>query len=357
MSSNIKRGGNPPISDEDLQKTVEVYVRCGFNVSATGRDMGLSRRAVQKRLDHAKDRGILPDGVVRLPANAPNKRPVIELIDQQKKAFARKRSKGTWRKPRDIELHYEGPFMVILFGDKHVDDDGTDLETLDYWIDHLDAADRRYGIALGDWSNNWLRFLGFLYSDQETSKDEGWELVKHYIDKMGPDLLAGCGGNHDNWNDGIRLMHEMMARHQVVHEADALRIRFKQKGVDKPITIGIRHNFPGNSIYNPVHGVMRSAIFGWRDTILAGGDKHISGHASVKDPDTGFLTRCEQVASFKLLDRYADEKGFMDKHVTPAVAYVLRPWFGEDDPRRAVRFEDPADARAFLDQARLDFEG
>jgi hypothetical protein len=334
----------------------EAFIRNDFNVSATARELGyVSRSTLREHLKVCREKGLIPNEVTfnLIPSALA---PIAKIIEKQKSAFSRKKAAGGWRNIHWIDLAFDGPFMISFLGDEHVDDDGTDLEDLEYWISHLDVENRKYGFSLGDWSNNWLRFLGFLWGQQEVTDDESFELVKHYVDLAGPHLVGSVGGNHDKWNGGERALQAALREHGVPHKPDGLRIGFRQPGAKNPVTIGARHNFPGTSIYNAAHGVMRAALFGWRDDVLVGGDKHISGNTRVKDPDNGRLTMCEQVASFKKHDRYADECGFQDKHVTPAVAFVFRPWLEQTDPRRVTRFDDPADASAFLELVRAEYE-
>jgi hypothetical protein len=90
---------------------------------------------------------------------------------------------------------------------------------------------------------------------------------------------------------------------------------------------------------------------GVRDTILLGGHTHVSGEAMEKDPMTGRLTFCFQVASFKTQDDYADQLGFLDRHVSPAVALVIDPGRADTDPELDKVFHEPeagVDYLAFL---------
>lgn len=59
----------PPLPDEVLQETVDAYIRCGFNKTATGDELGIHNVTVGHRLKLARLRGInIPSGPV---INAP----------------------------------------------------------------------------------------------------------------------------------------------------------------------------------------------------------------------------------------------------------------------------------------------
>lgn len=343
-----------PLSDETIKHTVDVYRKSGFNVSATAKELGIERRPVRNRLAKAKERGLLPDEVVIHKPN--DKATSLAVVAKQKKAFAKRKRKGSWRKPQRIDFDYTGPYMLIAFGDQHFDDDGTDLDLYEYWEGHLDAANRVYGLHTGDFLNNWLRFLGFLWGEQETRPPEAWELFKHYLPRFAPHSLAAVLGNHDLWNECGHFFKTMLEDYPMHVHPDAIRLEIRQPHT-KPVTVSIRHRWKGHSQWNPAHAIMKAARFGHRDDLLIGGDYHISGEGKVVCPDTKRVTHCHQIASFKLIDRYADQLGLEDMHITPAQAFVVRPWFEQSDPRRVCRFDDPSDARAFLDAERDRYEG
>ena len=82
---------------------------------------------------------------------------------------------------------------------------------------------------------------------------------------------------------------------------------------------------------------------------MIGGDKHISGQNWVKDPKDGTITHCYQLAAFKVCDDYAEEKGFQDQHITPAVALVIDPRYENDDPRLVKTFHDAREAADYCE--------
>lgn len=346
----------PAISDETLLETIEAYKANNYSVSGTAKAMGLSRQGIQWRLRAAHDRGMMPTEIKLHEANLKTIGPVGDIIARQKAAFELRKRRGHWRTPHKIELAYEGPFMIIAYGDPHLDDDGTDLELFEKWLKPLDAANRVYAVHLGDFLNNWLRVLGFLWGEQTTTPPEAWELFKHYLHMFGPHTLAAILGNHDEWQSGGYLFSELFDRYNCYVAPAALRLEITQPNLKEPLTIGCRHRWNGHSQWNPAHAIMKHAQMGMRDDLLLGGDYHISGDGIVTCPDTGRVTHCHQLASFKIFDRYADEKGLMDKHVAPAEAFVFKPWLPSNDPNRVTRFHDPEQARVVLEYEREKFE-
>ncbi len=93
----------------------------------------------------------------------------------------------------------------------------------------------------------------------------------------------------------------------------------------RKIRINARHDFKGHSQWNPAHGVAKAAQMGWRDHILTCGYKHVSGYNVVKDPATGRLSHCIQVASYKKHDDYAQTAGFSDANISPCDTTIINP--------------------------------
>jgi hypothetical protein len=336
----------PAHTDEELRRTLTVFEKCGFNVSKAARELRMPRQTFQNRLREAENRGISGSRAAYPPNALRGGRPFGEVCQARKKEFREAKSAGTFRTLHKVGLPDDRPFCVVILGDPHLDSPGTDLELWEKWIAELDRDKAIYGICLGDYLDNWLRVLGHIYGGAQTTVDDSWQLLEGYIDQMGDGLLASVSGNHDDWGE-IQALRMLMERNGVIHRRRGLRLDLRTPG-GHSVTIGLRHRFVGNSQWNAAHAVSKAAQFGWRDDILAGGDKHISGTAQVKDPDDGRITHCFQVAAFKVVDDYAEEKGFLDKHISPGVALVIDPAKPQTDPARVVAFADPAQAADYL---------
>ena len=62
-----------------------------------------------------------------------------------------------------------------------------------------------------------------------------------------------------------------------------------------------------------------------RDNIAVCSHKHTSGYTVLKDPDSGMIGHGIQVASYKIYDRFAKDRGFRDEHISPCAVTVLNP--------------------------------
>ncbi|NHK29208.1 hypothetical protein FF098_014905 [Parvularcula flava] len=338
----------PPITDETLQESIDVYIRNGWNTSAAAREIGIDRSSMQHRLRTAQERGLL-----NMPDREPNPskhRPFAETKAAQIEQFKRRKMHGTWRNPNRVTLKNDLPFLIIFIGDPHLDNPGTDLELFDKWTEPLCAGAGIYGFALGDWLDNWVRFLKFLYAETTVTEEEGGVLLDGYLEKLAPNLIGSVSGNHDDWSAYLGRKMDSLG---VLHRSYGMLLELVTPGRADPIRIGARHRWTGKSIHNNAHGVMRGAR-AFRDHIVVGGDYHISGSNIVKCPETGRLSHCHQIAAFKIYDDYADENGFTDSHISPAVACLIDPSKPDTDPSMVKSFHDINDALVCLDAARAE---
>lgn len=330
-----------PYTDDEIRRALDAVARTGSN-SAAARDLGMTRASLVARLRAGEKRNLLTR---ETKANPSRWRPGDEIVAARKAEFERVRASaytgGVVHRPDD------GPFMLIALGDEHLDNPGTDLDLWEHWIGYLDRAKHRTGISMGDVLDNWLKPLAHLYATAETTAPEGWILLNHYLDQIGPHLDLSVGGNHDKWSGSSDVLAMVMEKHGVQHRNDSLRATYRTKG-GREITVHIRHTWPGRSQWNEVHGIKKAARMGVRDTILIGGHTHVSGESTERDPVTGKITFCYQVASFKLVDDYADTLGLMDRHISPAVALVIDPRRDDSDPELVKHFYDPEPAADYL---------
>ncbi|MCR5881184.1 hypothetical protein [Phenylobacterium sp. J367] len=276
-------------------------------------------------------------------------RPGAEIVAARKAEFERL-DRSLRHNGNVIHLPDDTPFMLVPLGDERLDNSGTDLNLFERWIAVLDRSKRITGWSMGDVLDNWVKPLAHLYGNAETAAPEGWILLQHYLDQIGPDLDCSIGGNHDAWSGHSDVLAMLMEQHGVLHRNNSLRVRYRCPS-GREITVHGRHSWPGRSQWSEVHALKKAARLGVRDTILLGGHTHVSGESVERDPVTGKYTFVYQLASFKIHDDYADTLGLLDRHTSPALALVIDPRRPDTDPELVKHFYEPeagADYLAFL---------
>jgi hypothetical protein len=86
---------------------------------------------------------------------------------------------------------------------------------------------------------------------------------------------------------------------------------------------------------------MKAALMGTRDHIYVAGHKHESAYSVLKDPIQGITMHAIKVASYKVYDRYAKERGFRDNSLSPCALTVIDPSLPNDHPDMVKVFWEP----------------
>lgn len=292
----------------ELNKTeYEIAMHLGYNHKQTSNYMNRC-----KRLGIHRDQ-LEQDGQI----------PINELIEQRKRKFAAKRRHHEKTSLIRVPVKTPGPIGILFFGDPHVDDDGTDIELLEKHTDLVRNTEGLFAANVGDTTNNWVGRLARLYAEQSTSAVEAWAMCEWFVNRC--EWLFMIAGNHDLWSGSGDPLKWISRQAGALYKPSEARIELSFPGTKRTAVINARHDFPGHSMWNPAHGVGRAAQMGCRDDILVCGHRHVSGYMPIKDPNSGRISHCLQVASYKVYDRYAMERGFRDQNINPATMVVINP--------------------------------
>lgn len=277
-----------------------------------------------------------------------------EIIARLKEDFSRKVDYEDGRRLIEVPIKLDGPIGVLHFGDPHVDDGGTDWNLLERDIKLVQTTEGLFAGNIGDTTNNWVGRLQALYGSQSATARQAWILAEHFIKSLRGRWLYHILGNHDDWSgEGNPLLWICKDVGALVEQAEArLGLNFPNGA---QVVINGRHDFAGSSQWNPTHGPMKAAQLGIRDDIMICGHKHKSGYSPLKDPESGRVLHCIQVASYKVYDRYAREKGFRDQSLSPCVLTVIDPY--AEDPADVVQvFWNPVSGARYLTWLRAEWK-
>jgi hypothetical protein len=298
--------------------------------------LGMHRRTVERHVAGAKieqemgaaepsvthPRSPLPDAGDFSVEAPPKEVDLEELLDRRKREFARKRELEEANKLVRVDVKLGGPIAIWHCGDPHVDDDGTDLDALERHTEIVRRTQGFFAGNVGDTTNNWVGRLARLYGEQSTSAREAWELAQWLVNRCR--WMYMVAGNHDCWSGAGDPLRWMAGQSGALYKETSVRLGLKFPN-GREVRVNVRHDFAGHSQWNPAHGSMKAAQFGTHDHILVNGHKHISGYGVIKDGVSGIVSHCIQVASYKIFDRYAKEKGFRDQMISPCAVTVIDP--------------------------------
>lgn len=249
--------------------------------------------------------------------------PVTELIDHLKKRFKHKKEYEQARRLINANVKLTGPIGIVHLGDPHLDDDGTDWDQLEADMQTILETEGMFVANVGDTRNNWVGRLARLFGEQGTSAKQALQLSKWFLETLKHKWLYIIGGNHDAWS-GVDDPLSWICEHiDAMYASSEARIGLNFPN-GRQIIVNARHDFAGNSQWNAAHAVGKAAQLGDHDDIYVCGHKHTSGYMPIKSPD-GRLCHAIQVASYKVYDRYAREKGFRDQAISPCAVTVINP--------------------------------
>ena len=318
----------------------------------------MNERTLLMRLKRMKDKGyIIPESTYQPGRQVVDKGdyeftplpdddvPIEELIAQRKRKFQHKREHEEASKLIPIKVKMDGAIGILHFGDPHVDDDGCDIEAIERHTDLVNRTEGLFAANVGDTTNNWVGRLARLYGDQATSASQAWKIAEWFVNRC--DWLYMIGGNHDLWSgsgDPLRWI----AKHQnSLYKSSEARIALRfPSGLE--VRVNARHDHSGSSIWNPAHGPMKAALMGTRDHLYVAGHKHESAYSVLKDPISGITMHAMKVASYKIYDRYAKERGFRDNCLSPCALTTINPALPPDHPDLVKVWWEPEEGADYL---------
>ena len=89
-------------------------------------------------------------------------------------------------------------------------------------------------------------------------------------------------------------------------------------------------------------------MLGTRDHIYMAGHKHESAYSVLKDPINGITMHALKVASYKVYDRFAKDKGFRDNALSPCVLTTINPNLPAHHPDMVKVWWEPEEGADYL---------
>jgi len=341
---------NAPVSLEQGREAFAAVEKHGTKEKAA-EALGISASALGNRLRRAEALygEALMSGVAAFHADpeVDADADVDDIRARRFREFRRKSAKASADRQINIRLDSVGSFGLTVFGDTHWDDPGSDLELFEEHMNCVLSTEAMYGGHIGDCLNNWVGRLERLHAEASVTPTEGWKLAEHYLKALSPKLLFLSGGNHDAWSGARDPLRYICRGTEIVYRSHRTRVRLLQ-GTAECLTVNARHKFRGRSIYNAAHGALRELLFGSRDDIAICGHYHVSGLSLTKCPETGRTLRGCLVASYKKVDDFAEQHGFSDQSISPAVAFTCDVSKSREHPDRVQVWWDPLEAAEYL---------
>jgi hypothetical protein len=320
----------------------------GHTVTTAAAEMGMPRSTLNQYVNnHARAHDVAPRqpaAELDIPTQPSSAEPIDDLIARKKAQYAREQAADAFNKLIPIRVRTAGPVAICAVGDPHVDDDKCDIGAIERDMSIIGRTEGMFALHVGDITNNWVGRLGRLYAHQSTKAGDGIRIAEWMFDLAPP--LAVVGGNHDLWNEGMSWLNFAVKQAGcTLLEAHGVRLDLRFPG-GQSIRVHTRHDFPGHSQFNPVHGLRKEHLFGLRDHVNIAGHKHIDTYAVVPSPD-GYMQHMLRVSGYKGHDDYAKQGNFQPMKMAPTCALIIDP--AARNPAELVKpFWDLAEAADYL---------
>lgn len=234
----------------------------------------------------------------------------------EKPRIARRRA---WR---PIKLPDDRPFGVLWVGDPHIDDDKCDWPQLVSHIQLARTTPGLYAVNVDDVTNNWVGRLTRLFAEQNAGQKEARRRIKWLMHGAGVPWAFWLLGNHDAWNEGDTIIDLMSDGRLPVFDWEA-RVEFTS-GKEK-FRVHVAHDFPGQSMWNIVHGPGRAARMGSLAELYVCGHKHDWGTASFEIAGHDRVVHTARARGYKADDRHALVNGFQQSTNGASILTVFNP--------------------------------
>jgi hypothetical protein len=316
----------PKITREEFKAAFE---RNGRSLRATAKELGMRRSTARGR---ALRMGLtLPGGVEKQETETPvtfpdfpaGDLPTAELISTMSKRFAQRWKRAKAKNWFPLKVNIKGPIAVSWWGDPHLDDNGCNWPLLEHHIELHRDTEGLFSVNIGDWINNWVGSLIRLYAEQSASFEDAKAFAEWFLNDSGVDWIAIIFGNHDGWTDFPNWLRAKALTKVPMEDWQArFRLVFPN---GREVRCWAAHNFPGNSMWNSLHGPQKAAHTKSEAHIYACGDLHnwaIHQEESASRDFTYWLIRSR---GYKFIDSHATQLGHFPQAEGATITTVINP--------------------------------
>lgn len=315
------------ISDDELQRTVNVFAAFNEDVAKTTLELGVSESTLRRRRQSAAEKGITPkldDGSqVDLPNFPDDDVSAEEILSMMERRFDKRLKHHQSLHWFPIKFKTEEPIGIVVVGDPHLGSNGCNVPLLRQHVDLMSNTPGCYAVNIGDTTDNWGGRLIRLYAENDVSKATERKLARWFLQDSGVPWIVWLEGNHDHMDGGFcEYLKAINAKSiPMVDWRARFRLVFPN---DVEARFDAAHNHKGHSMWNPLHGQTRAAHM---DEIA---DVYVAGHhhtwaLSTQEMADGRITHYARARGYKFIDEHAHRHGFNEQQYGASIMFVVRP--------------------------------
>ena len=242
------------------------------------------------------------------------------VMDRLAEAKRRRKSADESREWMRFTVEGDGPFGLVFVGDPHGDD--CDIDQLRQDVELIKATPRMWAVGLGDYINQWNKKLFHKYASQTINERDAFRIAQWLFQQQIWMLIIL--GNHDGqrWHGNGSPLRFM--QHSAPVDLQDWQAKFEVSCGANAWRVWAAHDFPGNSIWNALHGPSRRAqLTGAMADLFICGDHHVFGLAQTQHEHTGKPYWVARAKGYKPLDDFALEKGYGQQTMGHSIAAIF----------------------------------
>lgn len=267
---------------------------------------------------------------------------VTEILDHLEKRFDKKINRETAQHWFPVKIKSDEPIGLAVIGDPHLGSH-CNIKLLRQHIGVLSNTPGMMAVNIGDTADNWGRLI-HLYAEDDMSRPTERRLARWFLSEAGIPWILWLHGNHDTMHSEFStyLKSENIAQVPMID----WRAKFKLVFPSGEVKIDAAHNHKGTSVYNPLHGQKRAALWNENADIFVAGHHH-TWAIQHEELDDGNVVHLARARGYKWLDEYAVRNNFNRDEFGATILFVIDPT--TDHPvRRITAFADLEEGAEFL---------
>ena len=324
--------------EEYKSETLKAYYDNDKNIRAAAREVGIPRSTfrnrLKKSLDLKADEKIQEQEDYKLPTFPDDDIYAEEILDHMQRRFKQRVEHDQALNWFKINIKSNLPIGLVVVGDPHLGSNGCNIELLRSDVDIMSNTDGVYAVNIGDTVDNWAYGnLVRLYAENDVSRQTERRLARWFLEDSGIPWICWLMGNHD------MMAGEFSTYLKTINAHSLPMIDWRAKFClvfpnETEVRIDAAHNHKGTSIYNPLHGQKRAALWNENADIYVAGHHH-SWAINQEELDDGRIVTMARARGYKYLDDYAVLHGFYNRQHGASIMFVIEPL--ASDPTKRIQ--------------------
>jgi len=317
------------------------------NITHAARETGIARSTLANRITLARTElaagNIQVSDEIELPTFPDADVPSDEIIDHLEKRFNKRMAHEAAKKWFPIKFPTDETIGLAVVGDPHLGTH-TNWPLLRKHVAVMRDTKGIYALNIGDNADNWgWGRLMALYAEEDISRQTERQLGKWLLES-GIRWCAWLHGNHEMFHGEFPTYLEAINCKKV--PMVDWRARLKLVFPSGEIKVDAAHDHKGSSIYSPLHGQKRAALWGQENC-----DLYVAGHRhswalSQEELDNGHCIILGRARGYKWNDPYSLRHQFAEQSYGASLLFVVD--IKRDGPMKITPFADLEEGAEFL---------